>query len=138
MSQKVLNTTWRKLQSGLVAVITGVVLMAGSGIALAQTPEKIAVKPVEPFYRQVDGGGLKVYEPKVTYLSPLKDAPISFSSLGATWDQMIPAGTNIVLEVRLKGAKGLSEWFVLEPEIDFKEGDLENGQASAFLSNNKA
>jgi hypothetical protein len=138
MHQKFFNTIGKHLQSGLVTVLVGMVLMAGSGLTYAQTPEKIAVKPVEPFYKEVDSSGPKVYEPKVTYLSPLKDAPIRFSSLGATWDQMVPAGTNIVLEVRFKNTKGFSEWYVLEPEIDFKENEKVSGQANAFLTSNQS
>jgi hypothetical protein len=126
------------LKKGILGFLTGIILLSGSAVTLAQSSEKIAVKPVEPFYKQVDAGIPKVYEPKVTYLSPIKAAPINFSSLGAIWDQYVPAGTNIVLEVRFKGEKGLSEWYVLEPEIDFKEGDMENGQASAFITSNKA
>lgn len=136
----------KKLQSGLVkgiiTFLTGAVLMSGSAVGFAQSIEeitgKIAVKPVEPFYKQTEVGIPKVYEPKVTYLSPLKDAPINFSSLGAIWDQYVPAGTNIVLEVRFKGSNGLSEWYILEPEIDFKEGQMDSGQASAFITSNKA
>ena len=107
-----------------------------SQVAFAQS--KIAAKPVEPFYREVAVSTPAVYEPKVTYLSPEKSAPIEFSSLGATWEQVLPSGTSLQIEVRLKSNGKYSDWYLLEPSIDEKDDSTNRNKVSTFLTTNLA
>lgn len=105
----------------------------------ALAAEKIAVKPVEPFYREVSADTPKVYEPKVTYLSPEKNAPIHFSSLGATWNENLPLGTSLTLEVRFKSAGKYSDWYLMEPSIDEKYStNSDKSLVSSFLTTKEA
>lgn len=99
---------------------------------------KIAVKPVEPFYREVALGDQVIYEPEITYLSPEKEAPIEFTSIGASWHQILPAGTGAHLEVRLKKDGKYTDWYDLEADHDTKYGDEDPERASAFLTTNLA
>lgn len=126
------------LNSSLIVGIIFGLLSANilSTPALAQ--DKVAVKPVEPFYREVPTDLPAVYEPQITYLSPEKKAPIEFTSVGATWRQVIPAGTNVHLQIRLKNNGKYSDWYDLDAEIDDKYGDIDPSMASAFLTTNRA
>ncbi len=103
----------------------------------AQQNEKIPSKPVEPFYQEIPANEFFFYEPQVTYLSPEKDAPISFSSIGATWEQYTPPETSILLEIRLKNKGKFSSWYQLEPSID-EFNILDNSKVSSFLTTNIA
>lgn len=127
-------------QSGF---IKSAIIVLGSlffiGTVSAQEKEKIPVKPVEPFYRQISVDAPKIYEPKVTYLSPEKKSPIIFSSLGATWNQQLPEATSIVLEVRFKSNGKYSDWYLMEPSIDEKYGSSKNQSlVSSFLTTKEA
>lgn len=105
--------------------------------AFAEQNDKIPSKPVEPFYQEIPADESFFYEPQVTYLSPEKDAPISFSSIGATWEQFLPDQTSILLEIRLKNKGKFSSWYQLEPSIDeFNISD--NSKVSSFLTTNIA
>lgn len=132
-SAKVINS-----QTHLPLVLAVSVLLAvfAAPVAFAQT--KIPTKPVEPFYKEVAPTTPAVYEPKVTYLSPEKTAPITFTSLGATWEQSIPTGTSLLIEVRLKSDGKYSDWYVLEPSIDEKGQQANKSLMSAFLTTNSA
>lgn len=104
---------------------------------------KVAAKPVEPFYRAIPEGRSLTYEPNITYLSPEKTAPITFSGLGASWQQYLPVGTSALLEVRFKKHGQYSDWYPLEPSIDdHQESEEENhslsGRVSSFLTTNLA
>lgn len=125
------------LKSATLTLALTTMLVAGTNLALAQDKVKVATKPVEPFYTQVPANAPKVYEPKVTYLSPEKTAPIQFSSIGATWEQNLPNGTSLLIEVRLKNNGKYSDWYTLEPSIDEK-GDHDNQKVSSFLTTNLA
>ncbi len=108
-------------------------LLAGSVSA-----QKIANKPVEPFYRAVSATVPAEYEPEVTYLSPEKAAPIEFSSLGASWSQQQPAGTSVEVEVRLKSKGKYSAWYQLDASTDDKYGEENQGEVSSFLTTSLA
>ncbi|MBD3270090.1 hypothetical protein GF376_01035 [Candidatus Peregrinibacteria bacterium] len=94
-----------------------------SGIFMnsALAHEKVSVKPVEPFYSEIIPATEVLYAPKTVYLSPLKEAPIDFSSVGAKWNQIMPDTTEIIVEIRLKTKKGISGWYKLHTDIDHKE-----------------
>jgi len=127
----------RHLASAPARILTAVLLTAlFSQTVLAAT--KIASKPVEPFYTAVAADMPPVYEPYVTYLSPQKDAPIEFSSLGAQWTQVTPSDTSVTLEVRLKNHGKYSDWYTLAPDIDDKYVTLENNNYSSFLTTSLA
>jgi hypothetical protein len=119
-----------------LALAVPLLFTIGAGTAFAQT--KIATKPVEPFYKEVAVATPAVYEPKVTYLSPEKIAPITFTSLGATWEQSLPTGTSVEIEVRLKSRGKYSDWYPLEPSIDEKGQQANKSLMSAFLTTNSA
>ena len=99
---------------------------------------KIAAKPVEPFFREVMLGDAVIYEPEITYLSPEKTAPINFTSLGASWRQELPPGTDVHLEVRLKKNGKYTEWYHLEADHDTKFGDENPEMASSIITTNLA
>ena len=125
------------LKSLAITVFTTTLLVFSVNSSFAQDRVKVSSKPVEPFYTQVPANAPKVYEPKVTYLSPEKTAPIEFSSIGATWKQNLPNGTSLLIEVRLKSNGRYSDWYVMEPSIDEK-GDHNNQKVSSFLTTNLA
>lgn len=121
-------------QLAIISILT-------SGIFISvpvSASNKVASKPVEPFYKAVTEDLPEVYEPEITYLSPEKEAPIQFTSLGATWDQTTPVGTNVHLEVRFKREGKYSDWYELEQELDEKYPNAINSGVSAFLTTNLA
>jgi hypothetical protein len=113
-------------------------IMTFLSLETASAQQKIATKPVEPFYRAVSVDAPAVYEPHVTYLSPEKVAPVEYTSLGANWKQTLPPGTDIDLEVRLKSKGKYSDWYMLDPSIDEKYATEDNSTVSAFLTTNPA
>ena len=67
------------------------------------------------------------YQPKSTFISVEKTAPMPFTSLGAKWRQLQPPGTSAELFVRFEGYKGWSDWQELHGDIDgLGESDTEN------------
>lgn len=122
------------------ALVTSLILasICSFSVVSAQAAIKVPVKPVEPFFQEISAETPRIYQPKVTYLSPEKVAPIEFSSLGATWKQILPNGTSIDLEVRLKNHGKYSDWYPLEASIDQKDDQNDNSQASSFLTTSLA
>ncbi len=121
------------LKKGIAAVL--ICMFSGGNILFAQ---KIASKPVEPFYKEVSVDLPQIYEPDITYLSPEKEAPIEFTSLGATWHQETPEDTLVHVEVRLKSNGKYSDWYELEPGIDEKYSKQDQSTVSSFLTTNLA
>ncbi len=99
---------------------------------------KVPVRPVEPFFQEISSESQKIYQSQVTYLSPEKAAPMEFSSLGATWSQLLPEGTSIAIEVRLISHGKYSDWYPLEASIDQKDDTSDNNLASAFITTSLA
>lgn len=118
----------------LVTLLTGLILLSSGGTALAQS--KVSVKPVEPFYQKLDQNAPKQYESETTYLSPLKEAPISFSSLAAAWQQDLPENTTAEIEVRFKNKSGITDWYHLDADPDYQDPDPT--KAVALIVTNKS
>jgi len=100
---------------------------------------KVPVKPVQPFYTSLNPGETPAYQPQVVYLSPLKNSPIPFSSIGASWQQATPPGTSITLEIKLHTKNGLTDWYPLEAEIDTKDlSAVTLNNPTALLTSNES
>lgn len=77
------------------------------------------------------------YQPKASYLSPVKKAPMPFTGIGAKWHQVVPSETSAELWVRFFSNEGWSDWYYLEKNID--EGvEQPESHHSAFLATNQA
>jgi len=124
---------WRKN----LVILTILTQLSSVSTTFAEA-NKIPNKPVEPFYQQVSADAPRIYQPNVTYLSPLKQAPISFTSLGATWKQQLPAQTSLLIEVRFKSADQVSDWYHLDADLDDKSGEENHSTMTAFLTTNKS
>lgn len=70
-----------------------------------------------------------------TFLSPVKDAPMSFTSLGIQWEQDIPDGTSADIHIRFLEKDLWTDWYDMHSEIDGKFAENESNQ-SAFIATN--
>ncbi len=110
------------------------IISHSSLISSEETVTKVAIKPVEPFYTNKIPIGDRIYQPEITYLSPIKKAPLTFSSLAVTWNQNTPAKTSIKIQVRLQKNKVFAPWNTLNTEIDTKAGQVPSNFKTAFLT----
>lgn len=75
------------------------------------------------------------YQPKSTFLSPIKESPIPFSGLALKWHQVIPANTSVHVNVRFFSNNQWSEWVELEGDIDDPAGTNSNRPESFIATN---
>ena len=67
-----------------------------------------------------------------TYVSPVKMAPMTFTSLGVSWDQQLPQNGKAEVSVRFDENGNWSDWYVLEPDLDGKD-EADPLHPTAFL-----
>jgi hypothetical protein len=72
-----------------------------------------------------------------TFLSEIKDAPITFTSLGARWHEIEPAGTNADIYVKFNTDTGWTDWKELRVDIDGKV-EADPAYPNAFLAVNSS
>lgn len=55
------------------------------------------------------------------YLSPVTMAPMVFTGLGASWEEILPQNATVTLSVRFFENNHWSDWYILQPDLDGKE-----------------
>ncbi len=117
----IMKIAGQKIVFALVVLLMSVVSEVNVNAATGPIKVKVSNKPVEPFYSANSRTeGEVVYQPTISYLSPLKKAPITFTSLNATWEQNAPEGTSVEVAVRFMQSNGLTDWYVLDGELENK------------------
>lgn len=72
-----------------------------------------------------------------TFLSEIKDAPIVFTSLGARWHKVEPAGTKADIYAKFNTSEGWTDWQEMRVDIDGKV-DADPSYPNAFLAVNSS
>jgi hypothetical protein len=93
--------------------------------------EEITLDPQKMVYQT---GLLAPYKTMDTFISDEKSADFAFTSVGGSWEEEEPEGTNILSYVRFKIGSDWSEWLELEVEDDLVDLD----KKYAFASSNPA
>lgn len=138
--------TISKKAKGLVAIVAGLLIAASASMRLDDNFETRAMTYLEPQVitmksRQMSYQPMLIapYKTMDIYLSDEKSSDFEFTSVGMSWEEIIPGETEIKLQIQVKEDSGWTEWTEAEIEGDpFAEVADNVSKKYALVSTNPA